>query len=285
MLQKRGLGKGLDALIPPSVAPAQKSDSVYHLLPIDQIVPNRLQPRMFFDEEKIRELAESIISHGVIQPLTVSKISDNKYELIAGERRLRACRSAGIKDVPAIIKDVDDETSLELALIENIQREDLNPIEEARAYKELVDTFGITQEEMAKKVGKSRSAVANSIRLLNLPKTIQDDISSGRYSAGHARAVLGVEGIHEQLKIRERIIKESLTVRDVENMVQSYSNSGRSKLVVKKTLPPHLMDIVEKLKARLGTKVSVAPKGNGGKIIIDYYSSQDMDRIYRKISI
>jgi ParB family chromosome partitioning protein len=276
------LGRGLESLIPPAVTSEDgtKSTKGYHLLPVDSIIPNRQQPRTVFDEEKIRELGESIREQGIIQPLAVAKTADGRYELIAGERRLRAARMIGLEQVPAVIKEVDDEGMLALSIIENIQREDLNPIEEARAYQELIEQFGYTQEDVAKKVGKSRVAVANSVRLLKLPQVVQEDVASGRYSAGHARAILAVEGIHAQLKLRERVLREMPTVRDVEKMVQSYAAGGMKRGRPRRALSPQMNEISESLKQVLGTKVQINPKGDGGKIVIEYYSADDLNRIY-----
>lgn len=286
MQQKRGLGRGMESLIPPSIIDAAtqtSNNNGYRNTPIDSIVPNRLQPRTIFDEEKIRELSDSIKEQGIIQPLVVSPMNDGRYELIAGERRLRACRLAGLNEVPVVIKKVDDEGLLALAILENIQREDLNPLEEARAYQELICQFDYTQEEVAKKVGKSRAAIANGIRLLSLPRVIQDDVASGRYSSGHARAILSIEGLQDQLKVREKIIREMPTVRDVEKMVQSYISDGKRSNRKKIILSTQFTELVETMKSRLGTKVQLVPSGNGGKIIIEYYSAQDLDRIYRQI--
>lgn len=284
MQLKRGLGRGIESLLPPPIADTASKQGNLHKLPIDQIVPNRLQPRTVFDEEKIRELAESIKEQGVIQPLIVSPTADGRYELIAGERRLRASRMAGLEEVPVVIRKVDDEGLLALSILENIQREDLNPMEEARAYQELITQFGYTQEDVAKKLGKSRAAVANSIRLLNLPKVVQDDVASGRYSAGHARAILSVEGIHEQLKLREKILAETPTVRDVEKMVQSYLSGGKGRRIKKQELTSQMNELIETMKRSLGTKVSLHAKGSGGRIVIEYYSVQDLDRIYRRLA-
>jgi ParB family chromosome partitioning protein len=286
MQTKRGLGRGLESLIPPAPAKDERPQGAegYHLLPLDAIVPNRQQPRTIFDEEKIRELAESIREQGLIQPLTVNQLQNGKYELIAGERRLRAVRLLGLLQVPAVIKSVDDEGMLALSIIENIQREDLNPIEEAHAYQELIAQFGYTQDEVAQKVGKSRVAVANGVRLLKLPQVVQDDVASGRYSAGHARALLSIDSVHAQMKMRERILRDTPTVRDVEKIVQSYSVGGMKRNRVRRALSPQMNEIVESLKQALGTKVQVIPKGDGGKITIDYYSVEDFNRIYTTIS-
>jgi ParB family transcriptional regulator, chromosome partitioning protein len=282
MQQKRGLGRGLESLIPPpmSVVPMVESSNGYHDVDINAIIPNRKQPRTIFDEEKLRELADSIREQGILQPVAVSPIAGGRYELIAGERRLRAAKLAGLERVPAVIKEVDDRGLLTLSIIENIQREDLNPIEEARALQELAEQCGETHEEIAQKVGKSRVAVANSVRLLKLPRVIQEDVASGRYSAGHARAILGLSGLHEQLRIRERIIREMPTVRDVEKMVQSSSAGAMKRSRRRAPLSPQIAQIADHLKQVLGTKVQLEVRGAGGRLTIDYYSPEDLDRIY-----
>lgn len=296
MQTRRALGKGLGSLIPdattekePEVAPPalpaeQRAGPVE--VAIDMVSPNRYQPRQVFDEDAIKDLAASIKEQGVIQPLIVSKASAGRYELIAGERRLRACRTLGKETVPVIIKDVDDETRLALALIENVQREDLNAIEEARALAELIEKFGYSQEEVAARIGKSRSHVANSLRLLKLPQLIQDDVANGRYAAGHARALLSLSNLHEQLKMREQIIEKIPSVRDVEHMVQVRVGGSASSSSSKpgKTLSPQISMLVGHLVQALGTKVAIKPKRKGGgRVVIDYYSNEDLDRIYRHI--
>jgi len=298
MQPRRALGKGLGSLIPdantetkpapaPEVTPTMpvetKSGPVE--VPVENISPNRYQPRQFFDEDAIRDLAASINEQGVIQPLVVSKVGEDRYELIAGERRLRASRMLGLEKVPVIIKDVDDEARLALALIENVQREDLNAIEESRALAELIEEFDYSQEEVAIKVGKSRSHVANSLRLLKLPQLIQDDVASGRYSAGHARALLSLSNSHEQLKMREQIIDKIPSVRDVEHMVQVRTGSGSAGgKKAGRTLSPQITMLVGQMVQALGTKVAVKPKRKGGgRITIDYYSNEDLDRIFSHI--
>lgn len=283
MQLKRGLGRGLESLLPPPIPETQTKQDNYRMAPLDKIIPNRLQPRTSFDEEKLRELADSIKEQGILQPLIVSQVGGGRYELIAGERRFRASRMAGLEEVPVVIRETDDEGMLALSIIENIQREDLNPIEEAMGCRELMEQFGCTQEDIAKKLGRSRAAVANSLRLLNLPRAVQDDVASGRYSAGHARAILAVEGIHEQLKLREKILSETPTVRDVEKLVQSYLSSAKGRSVKKREVSTQFNDIVESMKSSLGTKVSINTKKDGGKIVIEYYSVQDLDRIYKRI--
>jgi len=296
MQPRKALGRGLDALIPsaeqnpveekimmagvpPSLGERVKS------VPTGAIVPNRLQPRKVFDEEKINDLAASIKEQGIIQPLIVTQVGPNRYELIAGERRLRASKIAGLAEVPVIIKSADTEKMLELAIIENIQREDLNAIEEALAIKELIDQFGYTQEEAAKSLGKTRVSVANSLRLLNLPKLVQDDVSAGRMSAGHARALLSITNLQEQLQLREKILRSNLTVRDIEKMVQDIRTPLQKSRKVSAPLTPQLKLIIDEMTRTLATKVRIETdkEKKGGKVIIEYYSPQDLDRVYRAI--
>jgi len=295
--RKSPLGRGLDVLIPSSEMekggniivnsiPSHVQGDRVRLVPLNTIVPNRLQPRKTFDEEKITELCESIKEQGVIQPLIVNQAGPNRFELIAGERRLRAARSAGLTEVPVIVKNVNTESMLELAIIENIQREDLNPLEEATAMKELMNQFDYTQEEVAKRLGKTRTAVANSLRLLNLPKLIQDDVTSGRISAGHARAILGAPDLTQQLKIREKILNSSLTVRDVERMIgnlKPQTSKGARKTSAQ--LTPQIKYIQDEITKKLATKIRIEPdkEKKGGRVVIDYYTLQDLDRIYNVI--
>jgi len=295
--RKSPLGRGLDVLIPSSEAekggniimntslPQGQGERV-RFVQIEAIVPNRLQPRKIFDEEKITELAESIKEQGVIQPLIVNQAGPNRFELIAGERRLRAARSAGLAEVPVIVKNVNTEVMLEIAIIENIQREDLNPLEEATAMRELMNQFDYTQDEVAKRLGKTRVAVANSLRLLNLPKLIQEDVSSGRISAGHARAILGVSDLAQQLRIREKILNSALTVRDVEKLIQNIkpqTSKGSRKNSIQ--LTPQMKYIQDEIIKRLATKIKIEPdkEKKGGRLVIDYYTPQDLDRIYNVI--
>lgn len=296
MHPRRALGKGLGSLIPDATIEKKPAIETTQAIPTEsksgpaevhteKISPNRYQPRQFFDEDAIRDLASSIKEQGVIQPLIVTRIGEDRYELIAGERRLRASRLLGLEKVPVIIKDVDDESRLALALIENVQREDLNAIEESRALAELIEEFSYSQEEVAVKVGKSRSHVANSLRLLKLPQLIQDDVAGGRYSAGHARALLSLPNSHEQLKMRDQIIEKIPSVRDVEHMVQVRTGSGSAGTKkTGRTLSPQITMLVGQMVQALGTKVSVKPKRKGGgRITIDYYSNEDLDRIFSHI--
>lgn len=284
MQPRKGLGRGLESLLPPQPTTPLKTESGgLTALPIENIVPNRLQPRTVFDDEKIRELANSIREDGILQPLIASKLPDGRYELIAGERRLRASKIAGLTEVPVIIKSADETQMLVLSLIENIQREDLNPIEESAAYQDLIEQFDLSQEEVAKKVGKSRATVANSLRLLKLPQVIKEDLACGRYSTGHARALLATNSIHEQLKLREWIVRTTPTVRSVERKVNDLKAGGRSKKF-KEDIPSQVTFIIDRMREALGTKVSLSRnRKGGGKLVIDYYSWQDLDRLYRRI--
>lgn len=278
---KTGLGKGLSALIPPASEEMNKEEAATEIK-VSAIVPNSFQPRRTFDKEKLAELAESIRTHGVVQPIVVRKIADGKYELVVGERRLRACQSLKLQKIPAIIKEYTDEQMMEIALIENIQRQDLNPVEEATAYKRLLEEFKFTQEEVAQKVSKSRPFVANMVRLLHLPPTILDRLARGELTIGHARPLLALKDEAEQLKAAEEIISKQLTARQAEELARSYAapaqrQSGNRKKLAK--LPPELLDLENRLRDTCGTKVTIRNKGEQGKIEIEYYNTDDLNRI------
>lgn len=253
---------------------------------------NRQQPRSVFDETAIEDLAASIRACGIIQPLIVtpSNAVGDRYELIAGERRLRAARLAGLTEVPVIVrKEVSTEELLELAIIENLQREDLNPIEEAKAFHSMIEQCDYTQDDVAKKLGKSRSYIANSLRLLQLPKVVQDDVVQGRMDMGHARALLSLNGLQEQLTVREQILQSQLTVRDVERMVQARTGRTSEKKIspsnTEDALSPQMRYIIDEMRQAIGTKVILRPRSaKSGAVVIEYYSLQDLDRIYRKIA-
>lgn len=246
-------------------------------VPIGDIVPNPHQPRVHFDKEKLRELADSIREHGVLQPLTVSPLPDGKYELIAGERRLQASGLAGLSHVPVIVREAEERQKLELAIIENVQRHDLNPIEEAKAYARLTDEFGLTQEEAAKKMGKSRSAVGNAVRLLTLPVEIRRALAEGGITEGHAKALLSVENPERQRALFERIVKSGMTVRETEAKARETSVRTHTRRVA--SLPPALAEKADRLSSVLGTKVAVKPSGKGGRIVVEYYSDEELDQI------
>ncbi len=290
--KKSGLGKGLDALIPAGnkKAPVKKETEPVIIekivekkgvetLKITEVEPNREQPRKNFNEDALLELSDSIKQYGVIQPLIVQKKGDH-YEIIAGERRWRAAKMAGIKEIPVIIKDYSDQQVMEISLIENIQREDLNPIEEAMAYKNLMEEFHLKQDEIAEKVSKSRTAVTNSMRLLKLDKRVQQMMIDDMISAGHARTLITIEDPDVQYNIATKIFDEKLSVRETEKMVKLLQKPEVKKEKAEKVNSFIYKDIEEKIKAILGTKVTVDHKSNNkGRISIEYYSNDELERI------
>jgi ParB family chromosome partitioning protein len=276
MLKKTGLGKGMAALLPVVEDDAKK----YFSCPIEEIKPNRHQPRKTFAADKLEELASSIREKGIIQPLVVRKGSSH-YELIAGERRWRAAQKAGLREVPVVIQDVSDDVAVEMALIENIQREDLNAIEEAEAYHALMEKFSLSQDEMAKRVGKDRSTVANSLRLLRLPQDIKRDIVEERLSMGHARALLSLDSPDLMKKAREEILRGRLSVRATEGLVNRIKS--KKPLQAGKNVEPHMVDLEERLKRHFMTKVTIRRTGRGGKIEIFFNGTDDLSRIIEKM--
>lgn len=286
----RGLGKGLDLMIPNIVgdnkekkevktAIEEKEQGPETLVKITKVEPNREQPRKHFDEDALQELADSIKQFGLLQPILVQDRKDY-YEIIAGERRWRAAKLAGLKEVPVIIKNYTEQEIVEIALIENIQREDLNPIEEAQAYKKLLTEFNLKQDEVAERVSKSRAAVTNSIRLLKLGEKVQQMLIDDMITTGHARALLAVENEEEQYTLAQKIFDEKLNVREVEKLVKNLHKAPKPKKLDDKALQAIYQDIEEKLKQTLSTKVAVTSKGNGaGKIEIEFYSHDDLDRL------
>lgn len=281
-MQKQALGKGLGALIPDLTALDEKERKALgiHEVELDKIIPNEYQPRKVFDDGRLKELASSIREQGVIQPVLVHRIGTN-YGLIAGERRWRAARLAGLKTIPAIVKEATKRELIEQALIENIQREDLNPLEAAEAFKRLQDEFKLTQEDLAKRVGKERSTITNFLRLLALPREVKMGISSGALSLGHAKAILGIERPRDQVQAAAIIIKKGLSVREAEALANRKKAASRGEK--KPRVSQELKAVEEKLKKALGTKVSIASRSKGGKIVIEYYSSEELDRILDKI--
>ena len=295
----RGLGKGLDALIPSAaVDTGKKTESKSKqdkssekksgetIVNITKVEPNREQPRKNFDEDALEELAESIKQFGLLQPILVQ---DRKtyYEIIAGERRWRAAKKAGLKEVPVIIKNLTEQEIVEIALIENIQREDLNPIEEALAYKRLLTEFNLKQDEVADRVSKSRTAVTNSMRLLKLSENVQQMIIDDMISTGHARALISIEDPEQQYSLAQQIFDEKLSVRDVEKLVKNLNKPAKAKkvTVTDKSMEAVYQDIEENLKQKLSTKVSITPKGNGaGKIEIEFYSHDDLEKLMDLLS-
>lgn len=295
MAVKRGLGKGLDLMIPNIVGEGkenketkvvvdEKQKGPETLVKITKVEPNREQPRKHFDEDALQELADSIKQFGLLQPILVQDRKDY-YEIIAGERRWRAAKLAGLKEVPVIIKNYTEQEIVEIALIENIQREDLNPIEEAQAYKKLLTEFNLKQDEVAERVSKSRAAVTNSIRLLKLGEKVQQMLIDDMITTGHARALLAVENEEEQYTLAQKIFDEKLNVREVEKLVKNLHKAPKvPKKLDDKALQAIYQDIEEKLKQSLGTKVAITSKGNGaGKLEIEFYSHDDLDRLLEMI--
>ena len=276
MAAKRGLGKGLNALLELS-----ELDNEIKKVNINEIEPNLKQPRKSFDNEKINELAESIKRHGIIQPIIVKKEKEY-YKIIVGERRWRAAKIAGITEIPVIIKDLKEREIMEIALIENIQRQDLNPIEEACAFKELIDSYKITHDELAKILGKSRTAITNTIRLLALSDKVKTALIENKITAGHARAIITLEDFKIQDKILEIIIKNDMTVRDIENYIKKYLNEKERDNKKRATKEEDIIfsNLEKKLQDKLGTKVYIKNnKKDKGKITIEYYSKEELERI------
>ena len=274
MAYKGGLGRGLDAIIPASTEPKGGVDSI----PITSIIPNPRQPRTIMVEEGIQELSESIRQHGILQPLIVTREADNQYVLIAGERRWRAAKLAGLETVPVILREANDRDRLELALIENVQRADLMPLETAEAYRQLAEEFNLTHDEIALRVGKSRVAVTNTLRLLKLPETVQHAILAGDISEGHARAMLGLNSPQAQNAVLQIILKNGLNVRQTEELVKKYS--GEKTPSKPKPAPPvEVKEIENRLREHLGTRVTVNHGKKGGSLVIYYYSNEELNSV------
>jgi ParB family chromosome partitioning protein len=272
------LGKGLDALIP-----TEKQEHGVVFINISQIKPNSYQPRKDFDEKGIEELAASIQEKGIIQPLIVRRLEENNYEIIAGERRWRAAQKAGLAKIPVIVKDVSDREALELALVENLQRQDLNPIEEATAYEQLIEEFGLTHEEISKRIGKDRSTITNQLRLLKLPEEVKQALISGEITAGHARALLSIQSTSKIKEILEIIKREKLSVRRTEALINNISKKTE-KTKITEEVNPYINNIAETLKKTLGTQVKLIDKNGKGKIEIEYYSHIELERILEIIT-
>lgn len=298
MAKKTRLGKGLGALIGgdtetekvPDAEPEKKTEEKKSeepgkelFLKVSMIEPNKEQPRKKFDEDQLKELADSMKQYGVLQPLLVQK-KGNFYEIIAGERRWRAAKLAGLKEVPAVIREYDEQQKMEIALIENVQREDLNPIEEAMAYKRLMEEFHLKQEEIADRVSKNRTTITNSMRLLKLAEEVQKMLVEGVLSSGHARALLGLEDKKAQVMMAEKILAEGLSVRDVERLVKSFGKTKKKKEKESDAVTLAFQHMEEKMKAIMGTKVSINRKDkNKGRIEIEYYSPAELERIIELI--
>ncbi len=288
MTRRSGLGRGLSSLIP---ADFTADSGVYQEIDIKEVVPNRHQPRGHFDEETLTSLSRSITEIGVIQPIVVRELEDGQYELIAGERRWRAAKRANLSAIPAIIRTSDDLSSLQTAVVENLHRQDLNPLEEAAAYQQLVEEFGLTQDDVAQRVGRSRSAVANTLRLLHLPPMVQRLLIEGQLSAGHARALLATPDRSEQERLATQIVEEGLTVRQIEEMLrEEYPTepAGEDESTAKQTIPKvpdaGVLELEELLAFRLDTRVAVKLGKGPGKLVVDFADVDDLERIYRIIA-
>ena len=284
MSKKFALGKGLGALIPDDVEAKKEENNL--LISLNKIKSNSEQPRKAFDNEKIAELAESIRHHGIIQPL-ILKQSGNSYIIVAGERRWRAAKMLGLKEVPAIVMDLTEKEVLEISLIENIQRQDLNPIEEALAYRKLLSEFNLTQEELSKRIGKSRATITNTMRLTNLDERVQEYLIEGIISEGHGRTLLGIDNGDLQYDIAQKTIDEKLSVRELERLIKKLATEQTNKEEEEKVkeLNPYYKDVRDKLQDYFGTKVNLSSKKNKGKIEIEYYSEEDLQRILDIINL
>jgi ParB family chromosome partitioning protein len=271
-LKKVTLGRGLDALIP-----TERTEYGYMLLGIEEMRPNTFQPRKDFDEDGIEELAASIQEKGILQPLIVRK-GESGYEIIAGERRWRAAQRVGLTKVPVIIKDVSDREAIELALVENLQREDLNPIEEATAYEQLIGDFGLTHDEISKRIGKERSTITNQLRLLKLPDEVKQALIKGKITAGHARAILSLQSYSQSKEVLESIIRDKLSVRKTEKLIQKLSEQ-KERVIRLYDVDPYIQHLTDELKKTLGTQVKIIDKNGKGRIEIEYYSKDELERL------
>lgn len=281
--KRKALGRGLGALIPiergDSVTRPDTQAQIFQC-PLDKLIPNAQQPRQSFSERKLKELTESVKAKGVMHPLIV-RIKDGGYQIITGERRWRAAKMAGLKSVPVIVKDVTDSDMLEMALIENLQREDLNPLEEADAYRQLIEEHGLRQEDLAKRVGRQRSSVANTLRLLKLPDEVRRYLMTGELSMGHARAILGVHTERAQVQLARQVVKGRLSVRECEELVRRVppAKGNAKKSPRKQRYSPQMYRLVESLQRRLGTKVDIHQGKKGGRVVIHYFSPKELDNI------
>jgi len=281
MARKGGLGKGLEALIPGNASPQTDEGTIY--VSIDNLVPNPRQPRHRTNDETLQELAASIREHGILQPLLVSfEPESGKYILVAGERRLRAARIAGLNAVPILVRQVTEQQRLELALIENVQRADLTPLETADAYRQLNEEFNLSHEEIATRVGKSRVAITNTLRLLKLPELIRQALAEEKITEGHARALLGLGTPQAQVAALQSVMNQNMTVRQTEDLVRKW-NRERPAPVIKSVPPPEIQAIEERLRARLGTKVTLRHGKKGGSLVIRYYSDEELDALISTI--
>lgn len=285
--KNRGLGKGLEALFSNSEIDtkeinSEKADEIkaqgIEFIDINNIKPNENQPRKSFDDEKLQELANSIKEHGLIQPVILRQ-AEKGYEIVAGERRWRACRKAGLKEIPCMIKDLTDEQNMLVAIIENMQREDLNPIEEAEGLNQMISSFGMTQEEVSKSVGKSRPYITNSLRLLKLPQKVRNMVSEGNLTTGHARAIAGIGDQEKQIKLAEFVLQKELSVREIEKLIKEEHSSKKKNPRRKAEKSADVKRVEEDLKHIMGTKVNLNQSGRKGRIEIEYYSRDELERL------
>jgi ParB family chromosome partitioning protein len=279
-MRKKVLGRGLEALIPREIKENVSASEKVIDLKVDEIAPNPHQPRQVFGESELQELAESIKENGILQPIVVRRTGEG-YELVAGERRLRASRILGLQEIPALVRDIDDENTLKLALLENLQREDLNPLEKAAGFLALKEELGVSTAEIGKALGKGRSTIANSIRLLNLPEEVKELINRGRLTEGHARAILAIEGKAEQVRAAEAVVNKQLTVRDIEGRSQRRTRKKKSG----KKPDPEIRALEERLELHLGTRVRIAPGKKGGEIRIRYYSNEQFEGVLENMGV
>ena len=274
----RGLGRGLGALIP---SPA----SGLRQVPTDAIVPNPRQPRTDFDSDELEELAQSIREHGVLQPILVSQLADGSYQLITGERRWRAVQLAGLPTIPALVKEATPQASLELALVENIQRRDLNPLEEAHAYRQLLDEHGLTQEQLAQRIGKSRVSITNTLRLLQVPEAVRQALADGSLTEGHARAILVASGESRRLEVLNRVLDQHLSVRETEALARELNTARKTASSTRTRPDPDLERLEDAFRQALGTRVRLMRRrgGRGGRLVIDFFSDEELEGLYQAI--
>ncbi|MBR4087011.1 MAG: ParB/RepB/Spo0J family partition protein [Clostridia bacterium] len=279
-MKKKGLGKGLDALFEDNSYDLEPQGGGETLIRLSQIEPDKNQPRKFFDEAALEELAASIKEHGLIQPIIVSPLEEDRYRIIAGERRWRACRLAGLEEIPALVREYTDQEISEVSLIENLQREDLNPIEEALGYRNLMDVYGMTQEKIAQTVSKSRSAIANTLRLLTLPEQILDFIKTGDLSAGHARTLIGLEDADQQLALANKMITDELSVRQAEDLVKKSKKEPKTAPLPDPAVAQAIKELENRAASGVGNKVLIRHKpDNKGKVEIQYHSVDELEKI------
>lgn len=278
-MEKKALGKGLEALLPAATLKSSVGNREVQELPLADILPNPYQPRNQFPEPEIAQLAESVKQNGLLQPVLVRRKGDGQFELIVGERRWRAAKLAGLSTIPAIVRNSTDEQSMELALVENLQRKDLNPMEAARAYSRLMAEFGLTHDKIARRLGKDRSSIANIARLINLPKEIKQFVESGALSIGHAKVILGLDRSESQIRLARQIVEDQLSVRQAERLAAAGARHKRKINQGHTNYSAHDAELVQRLQKRLGTRVSLQKSGRGGRLVFHYFTPGDLDRL------